>query len=109
MEEKKFDINTVIGFVLIFSVMIAMFYFNQPTPEEIEAEKTKKEQVEAENTAVEVQKVVAQEPEVINIKDSTALANYKTRVGAFGFTKTLDEVTEFQNEVLYLKNFFFYQ
>ena len=103
MEEKKFDINTVIGFVLIFSVMIAMFYFNQPTPEEIEAEKTKKEQVEAENTAVEVQKVVAQEPEVINIKDSTALANYKTRVGAFGFTKTLDEVTEFQNEVLYLK------
>ena len=103
MEEKKFDFNTVIGFVLIFAVMIAMFYFNQPTPEEIEAEKAKQEQVEAEKETTEVQKVVAQKPAVLNLKDSTAVANYKSTVGAFGFTTTTNGTTILENEVLYLE------
>jgi YidC/Oxa1 family membrane protein insertase len=103
MEEKKFDINTVIGFVLIFAVMIAMFYFNQPTPEEIEAEKAKQEQVEAETKTTEVEKIESQKPAVVNLQDSTAVANYKSAVGAFGFTKTSDATTKLENEVLYLE------
>ena len=103
MEEKKFDITTVIGFVLIFAVMIAMFYFNQPTPEEIEAEKAKQEQVEAETKTTEVEKIEAQKPAVVNLQDSTAVANYKSTVGAFGFTKTSDATTKLENEVLYLE------
>ena len=103
MEEKKFDINTVIGFVLIFAVMIAMFYFNQPTPEELEAEKAKQEQVEAEEETTEVQKSVAPQPAVLNLKDSTAVANYKSTVGAFGFTPTANGTTVLENEVLYLE------
>ena len=49
MEEKKFDINSIIGFVLIFGILIFMMYQNSPTPEEIEAQKkAEQEQVEAE-------------------------------------------------------------
>ncbi|GMN09433.1 membrane protein insertase YidC [Croceitalea sp. MTPC9] len=103
MEEKKFDINTVIGFVLIFAVMIAMFYFNQPTPEELEAKKAEQEQLEVESKTTEVQKIVEQKPAVINVNDSTAVANYKSTVGAFGFTKTANETTKLENEVLYLE------
>ena len=103
MEEKKFDINTVIGFVLIFAVMIAMFYFNQPTPEEIEAEKAKQEQVDAESKTNEVQKIEEQKPATVNLQDSTAVANYKGTVGAFSFTKTSNATTKLENEVLYLE------
>ena len=103
MEEKKFDINTVIGFVLIFAVMIAMFYFNQPTPEELEAEKAKQEQVDAESKTNEVQKTEEQKPATVNLQDSTAVANYKGTVGAFSFTKTSNATTKLENEVLYLE------
>ena len=44
MEEKKFDLNSLIGFVLLGAIMIYYFYTNQPTPEQI-AEK-KAEQVQ---------------------------------------------------------------
>ena len=43
MEEKKFDFNTIIGFVLIGAIILFMMWQNAPTPEEIEAEKAKKE------------------------------------------------------------------
>ena len=55
MEERKLDINTVIGFVLLFGIMIWYFYQNQPTPEEIEAQK------QAETEQVEAVKVKANE------------------------------------------------
>ena len=38
MEEKKLDINSIIGFVLIFGILLWMLYNNQPTPEELEAQ-----------------------------------------------------------------------
>ena len=50
MEEKKFDINSIIGFILLFGIMIWYFYQNQPTPEELEAQKQAEiEKVETEN------------------------------------------------------------
>lgn len=49
MEEKKLDINSIIGFILIFGILAYMLWQNQPTPEELEAQqKAKQEQVEAE-------------------------------------------------------------
>ena len=39
MEEKKFDINSLIGFVLLGAIMIWYFYTNQPTPEELAKQK----------------------------------------------------------------------
>ncbi len=104
MEEKKFDVNSIIGFVLIFGILIFMFYQNQPTPEELEAEKAKQEQVEAaaikESTTDEP--VVAQTPQ-LNLQDSTAVANYQGKLGAFGFTKPSNDVTTLENDVLTLK------
>jgi len=47
MEEKKFDINSLIGFVLLGAIILWWMYSNQPTPEEkLEAEKNKIENVE---------------------------------------------------------------
>ena len=49
MEEKKFDLNSIIGFVLIFAILVYMMYTNQPTPEELaEQEKAQQEQIDAE-------------------------------------------------------------
>ncbi|MEC7262401.1 MAG: membrane protein insertase YidC [Bacteroidota bacterium] len=105
MEEKKLDINSIIGFVLIFGILIFMFYQNQPTPEELAAEKAKQEQVEAEAKKVEeeAQKPAVKEAQTINPKDSTAVAAYKSGVGAFGFSAVSDGTTKLENEVLYLE------
>ena len=45
MENKKLDLNSIIGFALIFGILIWIMYSNQPSTEEIAAEKAKKEQV----------------------------------------------------------------
>ncbi len=103
MEEKKLDINSIIGFVLIFGILIFMFYQNRPTPEEVEAEKAKQEQVEAETKQNELQEVKEAEPAAINLQDSTAIANYKSEIGAFGFTAPSDAITTLENELVELK------
>ncbi|MDF4222437.1 MULTISPECIES: membrane protein insertase YidC [Maribacter] len=104
MEEKKFDVQSIIGFVLIFGILIFMFYQNQPTPEEIEAEKAKQEQVEAAKASEnsETETVINDVPQ-LDLKDSTAVANYQGKIGAFGFTKPSNDITTFENEVLLLK------
>ena len=44
MEEKKLDINSIIGFLLIGAILLYMLWQNQPTPEQIaEQEKAKQE------------------------------------------------------------------
>ncbi|WP_127019986.1 membrane protein insertase YidC [Flagellimonas beolgyonensis] len=106
MEEKKLDINSIIGFVLIFGILIFMFYQNQPTPEELEAQKAEQEQVEAANkkTEEEATKVTPIKEEAsLNLNDSTAVAQYKSTVGAFGFTQATDGTTTLENEVLLLE------
>ena len=104
MEEKKLDINSIIGFVLIFGILIFMFYTNQPTPEELEAQKVEQEKIEGETN--QVQEAISSEPikpEPINLSDSTAVASYKSSVGAFGFTNASPGTTKLENEVLYLE------
>ena len=105
MEEKKLDINSIIGFVLIFGILIFMFYQNRPTPEELEADKAKQEQVEAEQKAIEntVQESTAETTPTVNLQDSTAVANYKSNIGAFGFTQTSEGTTKLENNLVYLE------
>ena len=45
MEQKKLDINSIVGFVLIFGILIWIMYQNQPDPKVIAAEKAQKELV----------------------------------------------------------------
>ena len=113
MEEKKIDINTIIGFILLFGIMIWYLYQNQPTPEEIEAQKkANTEQVETEtNTKTEDEKLtaVATPEDFSNLSSTDSLRQIELRnkLGAFAYSLTLpsatDVITEVENEVLALK------
>ncbi|MCH7785426.1 MAG: membrane protein insertase YidC [Bacteroidetes bacterium] len=117
MEEKKFDFNTIIGFVLIGGILLFMLYQNQPTPEELEAEKAKKEQISEENRTLEKDgldfdsEVVSLEQATselanVNTGDSLAFSNLKNRLGSFAYSGTLpsatDDTTILENDLLYL-------
>jgi YidC/Oxa1 family membrane protein insertase len=103
MEEKKLDLNSIIGFVLISGILIWMLYSNAPTPEEQKG-KEKKEQLDKQAKEVKtVTSTVAATPVV----DSTNNAATQAQLGSFGYSATLpsatDAVTEIKNEVLALK------
>ena len=106
MEEKKFDINSIIGFALIGAILIWVMYTNQPTKEEIEAAKAKKEMVE--KAKEEAVKPAVQLPEATDsITDSLALEKYKSTLGDFAYSATLpsakESIISIENEVLVLK------
>ncbi|WP_395047950.1 YidC/Oxa1 family insertase periplasmic-domain containing protein, partial [Flavobacterium sp.] len=103
MEKKKLDLNSIIGFVLIFGIMIWIMYQNKPTQAEID-KKAKQELVE---------KSKIQEPKVaevvapVTITDSVQTAKMKATLGSFAYSATLpsakSEFTTIQNELLILK------
>ena len=88
MEEKKFDLNSIIGFVLIGVILIWVLYNNTPTDQEIQAEKAKQEQVQTQEEASKNNVLTEQTPEV-NLQDSTALEAYKGSLGSFAYSATL--------------------
>ena len=108
MEEKKLDINSIIGFVLIALILIYMLYQNQPTPEEIQAqEEARQEQVEAEKVAEESKdefKTTPADFTATQTTDSTQLAALQNRIGAFAYSVSLpsaqDATTVLENDVL---------
>ncbi|MCM5662870.1 membrane protein insertase YidC [Galbibacter mesophilus] len=106
MEEKKFDINSILGFVLIGAILIWVMYNNQPTEEEIQAEKAKQEQVEKAKQEEKNAAVIDEVPSV-DLQDSTALEQYKGTLGAFAYSATLpsanDNVTTFENDLVRFK------
>ena len=101
MEEKKLDINSIIGFILIFGIMIWYLYQNQPTEEEI-AEQKKAEQVEAEKKqSKQNETLVTTAADYSNAKqlDSTQLVDLKNKVGDFAYALTLPSAFEDQTTV----------
>ena len=116
MEEKKFDFNTIIGFVLIGAIILFMMWQNAPTPEEIEAEKAKKELQDNLAEENKVSEPVRQEDisltkattelSVATRGDSLGLANLQNRLGSFAYSGTLpsaiENTTLIENEVLSL-------
>lgn len=99
------DVNSIIGFVLIFAILIFMFYQNRPTPEEIAEKEAQQEQVDAQEAAEAADKTapVVETAPVLDLNDSTANANYKGQIGAFGFTAPTEGTTVLENDVLFLK------
>ncbi|WP_439150914.1 membrane protein insertase YidC [Winogradskyella sp.] len=89
MEEKKFDINSIIGFVLIFGILLYIMYQNQPSPEEIEAQKqAEQEQVEAEQKESKQNEVVvttAEDYTNTQALDSTQQVAFQNKLGAFSY------------------------
>ena len=110
MEEKKFDFNSLIGFILIGAILIYMLYQNQPTPEELE-ERAKQEQVTeepAEETGQTTLDLSTQEDAIVaNPADSTATAQAQDALGAFAYSAGLPSATDaetvLENDVVSLK------
>ncbi|WP_347922328.1 membrane protein insertase YidC [Pontimicrobium sp. SW4] len=108
MEEKKLDINSIIGFVLIALILIYMLYQNQPTPEELQAqEEAKQAQIDAQKKAEEVKDEFQATPSdftATQTSDSTKLADLQNKIGSFAYSASLpsaqDATTVFENEVL---------
>lgn len=103
MEEKKIDVQSIIGFILIGGILLWMLYTN--TPEETPVEETTTEQVEA---TPQKTNQVPQEGQVTTAQnDSTALAEAQRRLGAFGYSETLTSAqggtTTISNDLLELK------
>jgi len=116
MEEKKFDINTIVGFLLIGAILLFMLWQNQPTPEEIEAQKAEQERTQQKENDKKEAEVSSQrdislekattEMAVVNSGDSLGFSNLQNRLGSFAYSGTLpsatDATTVIENEVLKL-------
>jgi YidC/Oxa1 family membrane protein insertase len=116
MEEKKFDLNTIIGFLLIGGILLFMLWQNQPTPEELEAQKLAKEkyeQLENDKKTTEVinQKDITLENATNHIginklSDSIGISKLQNILGSFAYSGGLpsakDATTIIENKVLKL-------
>jgi YidC/Oxa1 family membrane protein insertase len=106
MEEKKFDIKSLIGFTLIFGILMWMMYSNQPTKEEL-AEKAKKEQADKEAKTPKSAAVTSNQ--LVQKTDSTGKVPQEvlSNLGAFAFAESLpsakDTTTLLANNVLRLQ------
>ncbi|WP_445736507.1 membrane protein insertase YidC [Mariniflexile sp.] len=109
MEEKKLDINSIIGFVLIFGILMYMLWQNQPTPEELKAkEKAKQEQVEKESKTKaqeQIKVTTADDFAAGSVADSLQLVNLKNKLGAFAYSaaNASKEETLVESDLLALK------
>ena len=107
MEEKKLDLNSVIGIVLIIGIFIWMMYQNKPSEATLAAEKAKKELVakEAQAKAAAVKTIAT--PVAIVAGDSTQLAQLQKSLGGFAYSATLpsakNDITTIENEYVVLK------
>ncbi len=106
MEEKKVDIQSIIGFVLIGAILIWMLY-NNATEEEKVTEGTQTEQVQEETGSQDNLVKPPQEQDAEIVGDSAALAQAQRNLGAFGYSATLPSAkggtTTLENDLLELK------
>jgi YidC/Oxa1 family membrane protein insertase len=108
MEQKKFDLNSIIGFALIFGILVFIMYQNQPDPKVVAAEKAQKELLIREAKAKELeQKTVAKATvAVATTGDSTQLAQLQKTLGNFAYSATLPSakagVTTIENDLVKL-------
>ncbi|REH01987.1 membrane protein insertase YidC [Flavobacterium aquicola] len=108
MEEKKLDLNSIIGMLLIVGIFFWMMYQNKPSEAQLAAEKAKKELVakEAQAKAVAAKQAVAPAA-VITPGDSTQLAKLQKTLGGFAYSATLpsakNDITTIENDYVLLK------
>ncbi|WP_139958738.1 membrane protein insertase YidC [Flavicella sediminum] len=100
MEEKKFDANSIIGFLLLGAIMLWFMYTNQPEPEETPAQTT--EAVKASEEAPISNTINSN----AIASDSLAFAQAQQRLGNFAYSASLaveeNGTTVLENEVLKL-------
>ncbi|WP_426095740.1 membrane protein insertase YidC [Flavobacterium sp. DSR2-3-3] len=108
MEQKKFDLNSIIGFALIFGILVFIMYQNQPDPKVVAAEKAQKELLirEAKTKELEAKTVAKATVAVAATGDSTQLAQLQKTLGNFAYSATLPSakagVTTIENDLVKL-------
>ncbi|TRX39768.1 membrane protein insertase YidC [Flavobacterium restrictum] len=109
MEEKKLDLNSIIGFVLIFGILIWIMYQNKPSAATLAADKAKKELSikAAKAKELNTKSLAAASLAVATTGDSTQLAQLQKSLGNFAYSATLPTAKEgftiIENEVVKLK------
>ena len=108
MEEKKLDLNSIIGFALLFGIIVWMFSQMQPSKEQLAAEKAKK--VQTEKVALQKTQVataVKANAVVAGVTDSLQLAKLQGTLGNFAYSASLptakDGFTTLENDLVSLK------
>ena len=111
MEEKKLDLNSIIGFVLIGAILMYMLWQQSNSPEAIEA----REQAEQELVEEKQKGEQAEETKVTNaedysmpvVPDSTQMVALQNKLGSFAYSSSLssakEDETVLENDVLYIK------
>ena len=83
MEEKKLDINSIIGFILIFGILLFMMWQNAPSEEELKAQEAEKQaKIDAQKKA-EAEKAdtkVVTEEDFTEVKDSAQVAALQSKI-----------------------------
>ena len=107
MEEKKFDFNTIIGFGLIFIIILWMMYNGQKTSQNEQLEKariTKDSIQKAKQTAPKNEVVIASDS---TVTDSAKIKQLQGTLGSFAYSSTLpsakENFTTLENEFVRLK------
>ncbi|UCE93434.1 MAG: membrane protein insertase YidC [Flavobacteriaceae bacterium] len=112
MEEKKFDLNSLIGFVLLGAIMIYYFYTNQPTPEQIEQRRAEQVQDSINQLSNESQSTKTAQPDEftqapVNPSDTLAYEAARNRLGIFAYSAGLPSATDtetiIENELVQIK------
>src|SRR5690554_2816829 len=112
MEEKKFDINSLLGFVLIGGILMWMLYLNQPTEEELQEKArieaaAKEKETQQSNEVATIKEASQDDVAAVSQSDSLALERLKNKLGSFAYSGTLpsasDEETILENDELFLK------
>jgi YidC/Oxa1 family membrane protein insertase len=107
MEQKKLDLNSIIGFALIFGILIWIMYQNKPSEKQIAADKAKKELVAKQANAKVATANVAAMPATIIPGDTVKLAQLQKTLGSFAYSATLpsskENFTTIENELVKLK------
>ena len=105
MEEKKFDRNSIIGFLLIFMLLLGVMYINTPSQKEIDA-KAKIEAEKQKAAAKTSEKEAALTAVDTTAKDSLQLEKLKSSLGSFAYAATLPsakpEIQTLENDLVKL-------
>ena len=113
MEQKKFDYNSLIGFLLIGGILIWMLYINQPSEEELQEKARTEAAAKKDVSTDEIKKediTLAQgisDTTALKSNDSIVFDQLKNKLGSFAYSGTLPsakgDITTLENDVLSLK------
>ena len=95
MEKKKFDLNSVIGFALIFGIILWMMYNNSQSELKEQQEKAKQEKIDKANKKKEVAtKEVLSAVTDSTVSDTVKLQKLAGALGSFAYSATLPSAKE---------------